>query len=253
MKEPLLILGIGLFVSGMINLDRRPWRPDGQLGITILQIAAGCFIILVIKFFALVCLVPAAIAFLIFRKTEQAGLLFLKYLAVNILLLAIAFNIYRIFPHYDLSQMLVNKQVHSIKEAEYFKARSRVEMMPLEGDAWGIIKAVPAGIWDSLMRPYLWEGKNIFMLACAFENIFVIGFIGFCFYHFNRRRINELNTILFLLNGSIMYFALIGIATPVLGNLVRYKAPFLPLMLVALIINFKAEVIPGRLNFVLRK
>ena len=153
-----------------------------------------------------------------------------------------------IIPRIDLQEMLVNKQEHSVKEAAYYKAGSRIEIPALTNEPLSILKTAPVGIWNTLARPYVWEGKNVMMLASAAENVLIIIFIGLCLILSDFKNFKQLNLFLFLLNFSLAYFALIGICTPVLGNLVRYKAPLLPLFLFAFILLVKSESIPGKIG-----
>lgn len=56
--------------------------------------------------------------------------------------------------------MLINKQTHSVKEAEYFKAGSRIEIPELKDNAFNILKTSAVGIWNTITRPYIWETKT---------------------------------------------------------------------------------------------
>lgn len=232
MKEPVLVLGLGLFLHGLLNLQ---FTSNRYLTKSLLALAAGAIVLLSIKFYVLICLLPAALAFLIFRKAQKTSIILAKYAAVNVLLLALAFSMQNFVSKINLPQMLVNKQVHSVKEAEYFKAGSRIAIPEITPDAFSIIKTAPIGIWNTIVRPYLWESRNPLMLASALENILVV-LIIICVLYRSRRSIIPLNLVLFLLAFSLSYFALIGICTPVLGNLVRYRAPILPLFLAAAIL-----------------
>lgn len=247
-KEPVLVLGLGTFIHGLISFKtENRYQPLRALATILL----GSFIIVLIKFFVLACLVPAVIAFQVLRQNQKPQIVFLKYAVVNLLLLICAFNINRIIPRIDLQQMLVNKQTHSVKEAEYYNAGSRIEIPALTNSPASILKTAPVGIWNTLMRPYLWEGKNIMMLASAAENVLIVLFIVLCFMLSDFKNFNQLNLFLFLLTFSLSYFALIGICTPVLGNLVRYKAPVLPLLMFAFVLVVKITEIPNKLRSIL--
>jgi hypothetical protein len=193
-----------------------------------------------------------------------------KYAATLMLVALAAFNVQRVIPAVNPTQMLVNKHTHSVKEAAYFNAGSRIDIPELKNTA-DILKAIPVGIWNVVFRPYVWEGKNIMMLASALENVVVVIILLLCLFSLNTsviasgtkwseaisqrfrrllrfvpnsensernfaRNDGSLNLALFLLTASITYFALIGISTPVLGNMVRYKAPLLPFFLFAFIL-----------------
>lgn len=243
-KEPVLILGLGLFVYGITNWGTRN---------SIIALVTGSILILFTKFFVLACLLPATIAYVLSRKNETPKFILLKYLIVNLVLLLVAFNVRYIVPKINLQQMLINKQTHSVKEAEYFKAGSRIEIPELKDDALSILKTSAVGIWNTITRPYIWETKNMMMLASAAENLFIIPFLLFCHAFRTRKGETNLNLLLFLLTVSFAYFAIVGICTPVLGNLVRYKTPLLVLFIFAFIIRVNSKYIPGSLSFVLRK
>ncbi len=244
MKEPVLILGLGLFVYGVTNYRTRS---------SLAALFAGALLILFTKFFVLACLLPATIAFLLFRKRETPTFILVKYVFVNLVLLLLAFNIRYIVPKINLQQMLINKQTHSVKEAEYFKAGSRIEIPELKDDALNIFKTSCVGVWNTITRPYIWEAKNIMMMASAAENFFIIPFLIMCIAFRNRKQYTHLNLFFFLLTVSLAYFAIIGVCTPVLGNLVRYKAPLLVLFLFAFIVRVNPKYIPVSLDFLLRK
>ena len=245
LKEPLLVLGLGLFINGVLSFKF-------QVSNSLLKATMGFIIILFTKFFVLACLFPAVIAFIISRGDLGGKNIVLKYVSINIMLLLFAFNIHYVIPRINLQQMLVNKQTHSIKEAGYFKAGSAIQIPPLNADAISILKTAPVGIWNTLTRPYLWEGKNIMMLASALENVVIIGFILCCICFGDWRNSINLNLFLFLLTCSLTYFALIGICTPVLGNLVRYKAPFLPILMFAFILCLKPKAVSEKFSFLYR-
>ena len=239
MKEPVLVLGLGVFMWGLLNVG----TGNRQQNIKALAIlVTGAFIIILIKFFVLVCLAPALVAFLTLRHHQNAFGIILKYALVNVLLLVAAFNIHVLIPRLDLQQMLVNKQTHSVKEAGYFKAGSRIEIPALDNSTASIAETAPVGIWNTITRPYLWEGKNIMMLASAAENVLIGLFIIACIAFSDLKNMKQWNLFLFLMNFALAYFALIGICTPVLGNLVRYRAPLLPVFLFAFILILKNSI-----------
>jgi hypothetical protein len=248
MKEPLLVLGLGLLIAAILNLG---------LGIrnlkTLVAFALGVIVVLFTKFFVLACLAPALIAYLLFKKTGSLVLVLLKYIATTTALLFIALNIHYLVPQINLQQMLVNKQTHSVKEAEYFKAGSRIEIPELKPDALSILKNIPVGIWNTLFRPYLSDAKNVMMLASAIENFIVISFLVMFLAGINWQNPRNLNLFLFLLTFSLAYFALVGMCTPVLGNLVRYKTPLLPLFMFAFVVKISPKAVADSLTFVLRK
>ena len=248
-KEPLLVLGLGVCISGLLDFKNQN-SPKNIRGVAMMLAGAG--ILLLIKFFVLACLIPAVISFLVLRQNNNPATTLLKYIVVNVLLLTCALNVNRIIPRIDLQQMLVNKQTHSVKEAEYFNAGSLIKIPAIDNSSISILKTAPIGIWNTIARPYPWEGKNMMMVASAIENLFIMLFMMLCLVLSDFKNLRHLNLVLFLLNFSMAYFALIGICTPVLGNLVRYRAPLLPILLFAFILLIKSNTVPYKLKMLLR-
>ncbi len=148
--------------------------------------------------------------------------------------------------------MLLNKQTHSIKEAIYAKAGSRIDIPVLEGNAGSIIKVALVGVRNALFRPTLFESKNVMMALSAAENFIIIPFLLLFLFSTNWRSSHNLNLFLFLLTFSLAYFALVGMCTPVLGNLVRYRTPLMPVFMFAFIIKMDPKLVANTLGFVLR-
>ncbi len=240
MKEPVLIFGLGLFMYGLTLTPTKGIKGS-------LLLFAGMLVLLSIKFYVLLCLLPAAFAFLLFHHNQQAGFNLLKYSAIYLLLLVFAFSLQH-FSRFNLPQMLANKQEHAIKEASYFNAGSRIEIPRINADALSILKTVPAAIVNAITRPWPTEGKNALMLLTALENLGVLLLLFYCGWTSLGRQYEATNQWLFLLTAAFSYFALIGICTPVLGNLVRYKAPLLPLLLFAFVLRAKLPALPEKIT-----
>lgn len=225
MKEPVLILGLGIFVYGLVSFPAIR---------AVVLVALGSILILASKFYVLACAAPAALAFVLSKYFKSNGGIVNVYAVVFLLLGITAFNIQHVMPDINPSRMLINKQQHAIKEAEYFNAGSRIALPRLTEEPGGIITKTTDGIWNCLSRPYLWESKNAMMLLSALEAVLIWTILLLSLWLGNPKQgVYLVNLILFLLAFSVSYFALIGISTPVLGNLVRYKAPLLPLFVFA--------------------
>lgn len=236
MKEPLLVFGLGVYVYALSHFR---WNAK-----QVLLLFAGAWLILVVKFYVLVCLLPATAAFLWSRNANSIRTIAAKYVAVLLLLSLVVFALPRIFSVKSPLTMLANKQEHAVKEATYFKAGSAVDI-PSVTDEWSLLKAVPAGLRNVGLRPYLWECKNPLMLLSGLETLLILVLLLAGLALFGRQHISTYSLFLFLLFSSLLYFALIGVTTPVLGNLVRYKAPMLPLFVFAFAYQAKLIQVPA--------
>ena len=104
----------------------------------------------------------------------------------------------------------------------------------------GIIRKIPAAIWVTLFRPYVWEAKNPVMLLSAFESSILLVFAVYVLIQVTiRKRLVMLLTnpvIVFCFIYSIIFAFAIGISTYNFGSLVRYKIPILPFFIIGLFI-----------------
>lgn len=240
MKEPVLTLGLGLFIHGLCSPSTIR---------TILFIALGSVLILASKFYVLACIMPATVAFFVSKRTQTFSAISTRYSLVYLVFLLAAFNVQHVVPRLNPMQMLANKQTHAIKEASYFNAGSRIEITPITGCTRSVTDNIPSAVWNCVARPYLWESKNPMMLLSALENVLVWVVILFCiFLILKHGSFSQANTVLFLLAFSLSYFALIGISTPVLGNLVRYKTPLVPLLLFGFVLMADLRKAPQSLR-----
>lgn len=244
MKEPILILGLGVLLTGLLHFE---WKPK-----PVLSMLCGILLILASKFFVLVCLLPACLAFLLFPKIKSRVFLLLKYSLLTGTFLLLAVNIGKVTPKINPLQMLMNKQKHAISEAAYFKAGSRITIPTLENSLGNVIRVATTGIWNTFFRPYVSEAKNPMMLLSAMENLLVLIMVAVAVFFTDWKSRQNDNLLLMLLLFSVAYFALIGMCTPVLGNLVRYKAPLLPVLFLAFIVKANPKYVPDSCGWLLR-
>ncbi len=245
MKEPLLIFGLGIYVYALIRF---------RLSVKyLLLLATGALVLLMVKFYVLICLLPASFAYLLFRESRSLQQVVVRYISISLLLLVSVLMIPKVLPTLNPIQILVNKQQHAVKEASYFKAGSAIAI-PEVSDELSLIAAAPAGLWNVFMRPYLTECKNVMMLLSGVETILIWLLLLSLLYRFRWTEQFDYNLFFFLLVSSLLYFMLIGVTSPVLGNLVRYKAPMLPMFMFAWALAGKPLTLPAFCHYLfLRK
>jgi len=97
-----------------------------------------------------------------------------------------------------------------------------------------VLKAAPSGILNVLFRPDIHEISSAMMVPAACENLLILFLIilSIIFFKVNK---SDVNLILFLLSSFLVLFLIIGITTPTLGGIVRYKSPLLPFLMMFLL------------------
>ena len=121
-------------------------------------------------------------------------------------------------------------------EAKMEGANSYISVSRLNGSFMNFILILPEGISNCLFRPFIWEIKNSLMVIPAIENVFILVICVMIILSLFKRDQHPSNLVYFSICYIITTAALIGILTPVLGNLVRYKVAYLPLFYVLFVL-----------------
>ena len=237
LKESIIILGLGLLLYGFLFIRER--------GISaILFMIFGIALLLVTKYFLLICLLPAMAAYYIFKTREAFKPVILKYAGVVILTLIVLQLIAPVNKEINFARIISKKQKNAVNEAKYLKAGSYTEVPKVDSTIVSVVTHLPAGLWDSMMKPYPWQSKNPLMLLSAGENIVVLLLLILTVLYHDRKMRYDYNALLFMILSVMLYFSIIGIMTPVLGNLVRYKAVMMPVLIFILLYVVDVKRLP---------
>ncbi len=163
-----------------------------------------------------------------------------KFIITHAVLFAIAY-----FSKYvtgvDLVEAICNKQLCFISMSEDLgNVGSFVYLPPLDNGLVSMIVNLPNALHNSFFRPTIFEAKSATMLMAAVENIMIVALliVGILF----LRPKNFTNRdVWYCLSFIFIFFALIGLTTPVLGALVRYKVPALPFLGIAVLLLINEE------------
>ena len=132
---------------------------------------------------------------------------------------------------WNILEKLKFKQLGNRVEAKREGANSYIHVTTLNGSFMNFLAVLPEGILNSILRPYIWEVKNVLMFVPALENLFLLFLMVVIPIGMAVKKDNTIDQVLWFVIFFILTTAtFIGILTPVLGNLVRYKVAFLPLL-----------------------
>lgn len=235
-KESILIFALGLFFYHCVRLLT---ISKSFVNMTGMFLAGILFIH--IKAYLLVLITPCLLAFTWSSVTNQQYSL-LKYCIIYGFFALIFFNIGYLLDGFDPVQIIVMKRFNFESFVDYFQnVNSYIKLPEITSDWWSIISNAPYAISVVLLRPYLWESSGVLILAAAVENILILAAIITGVYFINWGAIlKNKNFLLFCIFFTVSVFVLIGLTTPSLGAIVRYKVPALPfLCLVPVLISEK--------------
>ena len=227
LKESVILLGLGLLLYGFLFFQSRKV-------IGILSIIAGVILLLFTKYFLFLCLAPALCAYYFYTRPDLKNNL-IKYVVVLALLVVVVFALAPIDKRLDFARIISKKQKHAVAEALYMNAGSYSPVLTVEPNLLSVAAGLPVGLWNTLFKPYLWQSRNPMMLMSGLENILLLLLFILALSYRDKKSLINYNLLFFLLLSISLYFALIGLMTPVLGNLVRYRVVMEPLLIFVLI------------------
>lgn len=232
LKEPLVILGLSLMLYAVFTHTL-------HISLRLFMAASGIFILLFTKFYVLFCLMPPLIAYLAPAPGNTSTAIIIKHIVIATLTITFAFVAPLLSPALNFPGMLVNKQNAFLNVADLWNAGSFTNVPRLTGSFTDILIKAPVGFYNTLFKPLPMEVNNPLLLAAFLENILIFVIIFYCIWNARKTAIiRNLNFILFAIFYVILLFCIIGLTTPVIGALVRYKIvgiPFLLLLFLAMV------------------
>jgi hypothetical protein len=221
-KEGLIFLGIALLIYHIyFGTKESRFRLKRWLGI-----ALGLLILLLLRNFVLVLILPAIIAWLFANRWPKRGL---ACFAVIYLICSIAFFTLRYLdPRFDFPQAVVSKQQAFIKAV----GNSSIPIKELEPSVVSFVKNIPQAITLSAVRPYPSDVHHLLALAATIETeLILLLFLLFLFFR-NRNGTNSKNTLYLCTFFSISLLLAIGFSVNNLGAIVRYRSIIIPLVVI---------------------
>jgi hypothetical protein len=216
MKETMLVFFFGFFLLSAYHfaVTRKWWL--------LFPIAFLLLLLVLLKVYVSACLIPCLLIYLAtthYKKdsgriwlTAITGLAITGLLADRLLLQG------------RLMESLAEKQFHSINLAHYMKAGSIVYIPILSKDSIvSFLLAAPAGLFNCLFRPTLFDISSPLLVPAALENLLLVILIVYTLFKPAQRNNLWWGCCCF----SMLLFIIIGITTPVMGSLVRYRVPAL--------------------------
>jgi len=222
LKESLLIFFIGLFLNcGSLALKGQ--KPIARAIIVLLTL----IVIFQLKAIVLLLLLPSSIAYLWnhFIPNQRAIIPYFILFFVSFSLASESNS----FLSKGLFELLQDKQSGFIEVANHYNPKSIISPIVFESNAISIASNSPIAIVNVLFRPALWEAYNIQSYASAIENIAI--FISLLLIIISpKKEIDNKNLFLFTISFALSFIIIIGLSTPILGAISRYR--IIPLLFI---------------------
>lgn len=226
LKETVLVFVFGLFLWNVVQFfNSFNWQR-----IILVFILFGLLALL--KVYVILCLLPPALAFVAVRNQKSLLRIILTFLTITLLCALAVFAIDTFVLNHRIITGIVQKQRDMFNLAVYMQAGSLIYVPTVSVDnVFSFVPAALYGVFNVLFQPLLWKVTSPLLLAAAIENILLmLLIIGFIF-QVKKMDEHEWKVSLFCLLFVLLLFAIIGITTPVIGSIVRYRVPGLLLLL----------------------
>ncbi len=246
-KDAIALAGTGWFLYAMyfVFVERK------NLFKNILILVFSIFLIVSVKAYIIVALVPGGFIWLAWSYLKRIPNAVLRFVATPItaaaflglgLLLLSFFS--PLLGEYGSLDSIIRKAIITYEDhtraLEY--GENFYSLGTFDGTRWNFFSKAPAAVIAGLFRPFLWEVRNPVMLLAAIENtVFIIvvlviiwrtGFVKSVQIAFDEP------LVVFSLSFAIAFAFAVGIATANFGALVRLKIPLLPFLSVGLFALF---------------
>jgi hypothetical protein len=237
LKEGILVFSLGIFLYSFTRMiSARPYVRR------IFSFFACLMILVFLKIYTLMMIIPGMFAYWWSIKTNNKNC-FLKFSVTYLLYFLILFNLKYVNPNYNLSEIIYWKQHNSVTFAKYMNAGSFVEPPLVSPDVRSIIKNAPHALINTSILPNWNQIHNPFALTAALENLLIIIAI-FISIIFSEKIKDDQKPVFYLsLFFVVFLFTLIGLTTPLIGSMVRYKVPALPFLLSMMVMICRCRTI----------
>jgi hypothetical protein len=240
LKEAVLIFAIGLFCWNFYRLVNGTYRWK-----TLLTILVLLPLLLVVKLYVFTALITASIGLLLTSRWKRTGLC---YIVSCLGFFMVVFIIGLIAPTYSFVELLVQKQHDFVELAQRASAGSFIETSKLNHTFGSILFNFPVGLFNTLTRPWPTDIHGILFIPAFIENLIIVMLILLAILKPIELEKNQKSFIWFAATFTIILFSIIGITTPIIGAIVRYKIPALPFLFILLLSAIRSKKVDNRVE-----
>lgn len=227
MKEPLLLLGLGLFIYHFLALTKRfSW-------FTITVAAFSFWLIVLCKYYVAAALVLPCIGYGICTIKPKINPAYIYAWVLWGGVLAATASVY-VSPQKNLFTILSNKRAEAVQSALYAEAKELMFTNRVEPHPVNYIKALPQTAHVAFLEPASLS-KGALIAVSTLENSAILLLILYLLFTLKPPAANT-PIVLFLAVYALVLLYIIAFTTPIAGGIVRYKTAAIPFLLVALVL-----------------
>ena len=216
--------------------------------INVIVILILSIIILNIKPYILIALLPGVLTWYIYTHLVKIKSKFLRFvLGPGMIVMGLFVSLIFIsslgdsFGKYSVDNITEVAKVtqQDLSRSEQY-GKGMYEIPEIDGSIGSFLKAAPIGITAAWFRPFIFEASSVVMLVSAIENLIVLYLFIMLFVKIKTSQIFKIilsqPVVMFSLIFALIFGFAVGITTPNFGAMVRYKIPLVPFLMSAFFI-----------------
>jgi hypothetical protein len=224
LKDGLLLFALGMMLYSFNRIaNNNSYR-------YLIVFVLSFFLLVITKIYVLAAFFPGLVAWY-WSRNDSMKRIILKFATCYIVYFTLVFNVGLVSNKYDITDIIYYKQKNFYTLAENTNAKSLIHISQIAPSAWSILKHSPEAVLRVFVRPFITDSSSPLILVAAVENILILIMMLFCVLSFKRSEILRQPIFYFSILFVLVLFALIGLITPILGAMVRYKVPALPFLM----------------------
>lgn len=192
------------------------------------------FLLMITKFHSFLLILPALPAWYLASTGKLKG--HFAFILTGLIFLSLIYITQLLIPEWNIPELLANKQASFIELGKNSGAASYIEIPVIQPDFFHILLMAPMGFVTSLVRPFITDSGSAMMTLSAIENTGILVFILWTIFKAKWSLINNKTLPWLCLYFVISSYMIIGLVTPILGAIVRYKAQALPFLIIFLLL-----------------
>lgn len=227
-KEGLIFTGLALIIYHIYFASKEKKYSIKRIA----GILLGFALLVTLRNFLLIILVPAILAWILANRWPKYGLI--CFACVYVFSGILFFTLRYVDPRLDFPKAVVNKQQAFLQMAP---GNSTIPIGELRPNAISFVKNIPQAITLSAVRPYPSDIKHLLSLAAALEiNLLLLLFVVSLIFRVKSPTYNP-NVIYFCTFFSISLLLVIGFSVNNLGAIVRYRSVIIPLVVIPMVMR----------------
>lgn len=220
LKETLLFFFLFLFIYLYFDFFNKK-----QSILKILIFVLSFIMLFFLKVYVLFALIPALFAFALISYFRIKKKIFFLYAFTTIVYFFFVYFISNIF-HNNILTLLSNKNVNFHNLANALAAGSTVYLPILNDNFFSLLRTLPYAWLNVFFRPLPNDLHSFLVVPDFVQNIVLFCVITMLFFKKEKNlTFEQKNFILMSLFFVFILYSIIGLTTPILGAIVRYKIP----------------------------